>query len=105
MTDSPGLFNDLLESAAGAGVVAGAMFGSRAFMLGGKSIGCLKGEVFAFKLGADSSELANALTLPGAELFDPSAHDRPFKDWVAIPLTEAAHAPRLLTAAIAHATS
>ena len=74
-------------------------------MLGGKSIGCLKGEVLAFKLGADTPELAEALTLPGAELFDPSAHDRPFKDWVAVPVSEAAHAQRLLTAAVARATS
>ena len=103
MTDSEELYDGLLESAAGAGVVAGAMFGSRAFMLNGKSIGCLKGEVLAFKLGADTPELAEALTLPGAELFDPSAHDRPFKDWVAIPLAEAAHAPRLLLQAVARA--
>jgi hypothetical protein len=103
MTDSSELYDRLLESAAGAGVVAGAMFGSRAFMLNGKSIGCLKGEVLAFKLGAETPELVEALTLPGAELFDPSAHDRPFKDWVAIPLAESGHAPRLLAAAIAYA--
>jgi len=105
VTDSSDLYDGLLEGAAGAGVVAGAMFGSRAFMVNGKSIGCLKGEVLAFKLGADTSALADALTIPGAELFDPSAHDRPFKDWVAIPLAEAAHAPRLLVEAVAHATS
>ena len=104
MTDSSDLFDELLEEAAGAGVVAGAMFGSQAFMLDGKSVGCLKGGVLAFKLGAGTPELADALTVPGAGLFDPSAHDRPFKDWVAIPLSEAAHAPRLLAAAIAHAT-
>ena len=103
MTDSSELFDGLLESAAGAGVVAGAMFGSRAFMLNGKSIGCLKGEVLAFKLGAGSPELVAALSLPGAELFDPSAHDRPFKDWVAIPLAESAHALRLLMEAVARA--
>lgn len=105
MTDSSELFDGLLEGVVGAGVVAGAMFGSRAFMLNGKSVGCLKGEVLAFKLGAGTPELAAALTLPGARLFDPSSHDRPFKDWVAIPLDQAGHAPRLLTEAIVHATS
>ncbi|MEO6532494.1 MAG: hypothetical protein ABIO06_02855 [Pseudolysinimonas sp.] len=105
MTDSAGLFEALLDGVTGAGVVAGAMFGSRAFMLNGKSIGCLKGDVLAFKLGAGTPELAAALALPGAALFDPSAHDRPFKDWVAIPFDHAERAPELLAAAIVRATS
>jgi hypothetical protein len=63
----------------------------------GKMFGmpCLKnsdGKAFAgylenamvFKLGGASH--AEALALPGANLFDPSEHGRPMKEWVVVPV-------------------
>ena len=39
---------------------------------------------------------AQALALEGAHLWVPSARDRPFKDWVYVPLAHAARWPDLL---------
>lgn len=64
------------------------------------SMPCLKnssGKVFAgfrtgvmvFKLPAP--QRATALALPGADLFDPSEHGRPWKEWVQVPAQHASH--------------
>lgn len=70
------------------GATAGTMFGKRALTAHGKAFACLKGDVLAFRLGDATAEHAEALGVPGAELFDPSGKGRPFKDWVAVPRTE-----------------
>jgi hypothetical protein len=54
--------------------------------VGKTSFGCLFGDGLALKLVAGSPEHARALALPGAELFDPSGRERPFKDWVVVPV-------------------
>lgn len=79
------LFDDIAAELTPRGAAAGAMFGKRALKAHGKAFACLKGDDLAFRLGAGSTEHAAALTLEGAELFDPSGKDRPFKDWVAVP--------------------
>ncbi|MFE0464764.1 hypothetical protein ACFW1A_36470 [Kitasatospora sp. NPDC058965] len=82
-------FDALATDLAPRGVTTGTMFGKRGLKADGKAFACLKGELLAFKLGAGSAAHAEALALPGAELFDPSGKHRPFKDWVAVPLAHA----------------
>jgi hypothetical protein len=67
------------------GVVLGSMFGAPALFFDGKAFACEKRGFFGVKLGAGTPEHAEAVLLPGAELFDPSGSGRPFRDWVAIP--------------------
>ena len=86
------VFDELVLDLAPAGAVGGQMFGARAITLQKKAFACLQGERIAFKLGAGSAAHATALALPGAELWDPSARQRPFKDWVAVPIREASPA-------------
>ncbi|MGW0882503.1 hypothetical protein [Streptomyces sp. NPDC002671] len=80
------LFDEIATDLAPRGATAGAMFGKRALKAHGKAFACLKGDLLAFRLGDGTSTHTEALTLPGAELFDPSGKHRPFKDWVAIPV-------------------
>jgi hypothetical protein len=89
--NSDDLLNDIAAGLGPRGATTGAMFGKRALKAHGKAFACLKGDLLAIRLGAGTAAHAEALALPGAELFDPSGKDRPFKDWVAIP---AAHAAR-----------
>jgi hypothetical protein len=89
--DLDDLFDQIAGELAATGVLTGALFGSRALKRDGKTFACLKDGQFAVRLGADTPGHAEALTLPGAELFDPSGKDRPFKDWVALPATQAKH--------------
>lgn len=99
----PTVMEALLHEGAAVGVVAGRMFGAEALLLNGKAIVCAKREMVGFKLGEGTTAHTSALALPGAELFDPSGKHRPFRDWVAIPLTMPNAASELLRKAIAHA--
>ncbi|MEY9943461.1 hypothetical protein [Kitasatospora sp. GAS1066B] len=86
---SDDLFGEIATDLAPRGATAGAMFGKRALKVHGKAFACLKGDLLAFRLGAGTHAHTEALALPGTELFDPSGKHRPFKDWVAIPVTHA----------------
>jgi hypothetical protein len=94
--------DDLLDSLAEdlPEATAGAMFGKRALKANGKAFACLKGDDLAFRLGAGTEDHDAALDLPGARLFDPSGGGRPFKDWVAVPVDQAAEWPRLAKIAL-----
>jgi hypothetical protein len=46
-----------------------------------------------------------AADLAGARLFDPSGMQRPFKDWVEVPVAAAADWPGLAEAALGFATA
>ncbi|GAA3085123.1 hypothetical protein JOF29_002974 [Kribbella aluminosa] len=94
------LFDDIAADLASRGATAGAMFGKRALKARGKAFACLKGDSLAFRLGDGTPVHAEALTLPGAELFDPSGKHRPFKDWVAIPHTHADQWPHFAETAL-----
>jgi hypothetical protein len=80
------VFEDVAAELAPRGVVIGNVFGSKALKSGTKAFGCLlKNGSMAFRLGEGTPAHADALALDGAELFDPSERDRPFKDWVEVP--------------------
>ena len=96
------LLDDIAAQLADTGATAGAMFGKRALKAAGKAFACLKGDDLAFRLGKDTPDHGDALTLPGAHLFDPSGGGRPFKDWVAVPCTQSAEWPRLARLALDH---
>lgn len=98
--DADRVFDDIAAALAGRGVVPGAMFGKRALKAGSKAFACLKGDVLAFRLGQGTPAHAAALALPGAELFDPSGKERPFKDWVAVPAVHAGRWPEFAAAAL-----
>lgn len=98
-------FESLAADVAGAGVTVGKMFGATSLMVGSKAVGCLHGDGVAFKLGRESAAHAEALALPGADLFDPSGMGRPFRDWVVVPLASAAQWPQLADSALAALTS
>lgn len=99
------LFDDIASDLAPLGAVTGAMFGKRAIKAHGKAFVCLKGDRLAFKLGDGSAAHAEALALPGAELFDPSGKHRPFKDWVAVPHAQAAQWLELAETALKNLTA
>jgi hypothetical protein len=101
MADADATFDDIAAVLGERGVVAGMMFGKRALKSGGKAFACLLGDVLAFRLGQGTGEHAAALALEGAELFDPSGKDRPFKDWVAVPQAYADRWPDLAASALA----
>ncbi|ALE04385.1 hypothetical protein AL755_01440 (plasmid) [Arthrobacter sp. ERGS1:01] len=93
-------FDALAADLTQAGVGVGKMFGATSLMVGTKAIGCLHGDGVAFKLGRDTRGHADALALPGAVLFDPSGMNRPFKDWVLVPVRSVQRWPELADAAL-----
>ena len=103
--DADHLFDEIVDECRGRGAEPAMMFGKRALKAHGKGFACLKGEAVAFRLVAGTPEHAEALALEGAQLFDPSAKDRPFKDWVSVPLAEAEAWPRLALVALDRLTS
>jgi hypothetical protein len=104
-TTSEDLYDRLIDEFTDEGVVKGTIFGSLGFMLDGKAVGCVRDDSAAFKLGAGTLLLADALKLDGAEQFDPGRMGRPWRDWIELPLSEVDHFSRLLQAAVANARS
>ena len=82
-------------------VERGRMMGRPVLTRAGTMFACLSGDTLALKLGAGSAEHTAALAIPEAELFDPGGKRRPFKDWVALPLSAAALWPLFAADALA----
>jgi hypothetical protein len=59
------------------------MFGKPCFKINGKAFMSLFDNQLVFKLSGDAH--AEALSLDGSELFDPSGKNRPMKEWVQVP--------------------
>lgn len=87
MHEPPATFDELL-AALGDEVTGGRMMGRSALMRDGTMIACFSFGALGIKLGRDTPELAAALEVPGAELFDPGASGRPFRGWAAIPTAQ-----------------
>jgi hypothetical protein len=68
---------------------SGVMFGMPCLKVNGKAFAGFTAGMMVFKLG--TPEHAEALALPGAQLFDPSGRGRPMREWVRVP---GAHAAR-----------
>lgn len=98
--DADQLFDELVDECRPRGAEPASMFGKRSLKAHGKGFACLKGDAVAFRLGEGTPEHAEALALDGAELFDPSERDRPFKDWVSVPLVHSGVWGRLAQVAL-----
>lgn len=59
------------------------MFGKPCFKINGKAFICFFQNEMVFKLSGDSHN--EAVSLDGAQLFDPSGKKRPMKEWVQTP--------------------
>jgi hypothetical protein len=69
-------------------VAVGKWFGKPCMSVGKKVFVILWGKDLAFKLNGEAH--ANAMKLEGAHLFDPRGAGNPMKEWVQIPVTQAA---------------
>lgn len=81
MTAEETLFNSIGTQLEGA--VAGNLFGKSCFKINGKAFLCFFQNEMVFKLTKETH--ADALSLDGAQLFDPSGKGRPMKEWVQVP--------------------
>lgn len=59
------------------------LFGKPCFKINGKAFICFFKQCMVFKLTGDKH--AEALSLDGSTLFDPSGKNRPMKEWVQVP--------------------
>jgi len=82
---------------------AGQMFGKACLKVNGKAFASLHNDKLVFKLTGASHK--KALTLDGAELWDPSGKGRPMKEWVALPEVKAEHFNLLAAEALAYVQS
>ena len=99
------VFEELAGELEPAGAVPGTMFGARAVTLRKKAFLCLKDDRIALKLGQGSPAHSAALALPGAELWDPSGTNRPYKDWVSVQTSDVATLSPLAAAALTYLRS
>ena len=63
------------------------MFGMPCLKIGGKTFAGLTKNAMVFKLSIP--EHTKALSLSGAQLFDPSGRGRPMREWVEVPMEHA----------------
>ena len=81
-------------------VTSGQMFGKACLKINGKAFASLHNEKLVFKLTGEHHK--KALSLKGAELWDPSGKGRPMKEWVALPASEAKRFKGLAAEALAY---
>lgn len=65
------------------GAVQSQLFGKPCFKINGKAFVAFFQNEMVFKLTADAH--GEALSMDGAQLFDPSGKKRPMKEWVQVP--------------------
>jgi hypothetical protein len=104
MPEPKEIFDQIAEQfAKSPGVVRGQMFGMPTVKVKGKAfMTYLPGEVI-FKLSG--AELASALTLPGAHLYDPMGNGRLMKEWVVVPVADSAAWEALAEQALGYVAS
>ncbi len=97
--DPRGAYDDIVaELTATSPATASQMFGMPCLKCNGKTFAGFHHGAMVFKLNGSSH--AQALSLPGARLFDPSGQNRPMKEWVEVPADHATQWPRLAQAAL-----
>ena len=79
-------------------VAAGKVFGVRCIKANGRLFAAFLDDVRVFKLRA--TQHAEALTLPGATMFDPASHGRPKRKRVIVPADFAERLERLVEVAL-----
>jgi hypothetical protein len=92
-------FEDLAEEMAGQGVSMAKMFGMPCLKAKKSSFAGVWGDAIVFKLPGE--DLAAALKLKGAELFDPMG-GRPMREWVVVPVAHAKRWREFADAALAY---
>ncbi len=65
------------------GSTKGQLFGKPCYKIGKKAYVCFFQNEMVFKLKGENH--ADALSLDGSQLFDPSGKKRPMKEWVQVP--------------------
>lgn len=84
-------------------VKAAKMFGVLCLKVEKKGFASYWEDTMAFKLSGEAH--AQALALPGAQLFDPTGMNRPMKEWVQVPFEQADRWPELAEAALDYVTA
>ena len=82
------------------GIVPGQMFGKACLKVNGKAFIAQHKDWVVFKLNGALHE--KALSVKGAELWDPSGKGRPMKEWVAVPGSESNSFKAFATAALSY---
>lgn len=101
-------FDKLAESLKDVGITKSNMFVMPVLKLGKKPVAGLVADGINFKLPANSSEMAAALAMPGAHLFQPEMHGKKgplMKQWVVVPFKSQTKYTDLITASIAFVDS
>jgi hypothetical protein len=91
------------ELVATAHATSASMFGMPGLKANAKAFAGYFHGAMVFKLGAP--EHGEALSLPGAQLFDPSGRNRPMKEWVQVPAAHVARWQMLAQAALRYVAS
>jgi hypothetical protein len=84
-------------------VTSGQMFGKACLKVNGKAFAAFHSDKVVFKLTGGQHH--KAISLVGAELWDPSGKGRPMKEWVALPAAHAKHFRTFATEALAYVLS
>jgi hypothetical protein len=79
------------------------MFGMPGLKVGKTAFAGLFGNDMVFKLGEGTAAHTKAMKIEGAQIWDPSGRDRPFKDWVQVPSASAGQWDMLAVQAFEHA--
>tara|TARA_R110002050_G_scaffold141251_2_gene266341 strand:+ start:45059 stop:45382 length:324 start_codon:yes stop_codon:yes gene_type:complete len=96
MKEEEQLYYSICESVSDA--AKSQLFGKPCFKVGGKAFVCFFQNEMVFKLNGEAH--SEALSLDGAQLFDPSGKKRPMKEWVQVPFEYANQWPNFAESAM-----
>lgn len=79
------------------------LFGKKCYKTDGKPFIAYSDDTMVFKLTGDKH--SEAMSLQGAQLFDPSGKKRLMKEWIQVPYSENKHWKKLAAAALEYVDS